>query len=739
MKWIRAVLFSVLIPALLVLGTGVVLITTTPGVQLLVRITNTLLPGSLTVSSLEGHFFKTLAFKGLSYTDKHQSIALSDAKLKWHITSFSPLHLTLDTLEITQVDLSNAKQKITLERLNLRGAWRDGLHLDGGARITLPQGVLNARVTTEDDMLAGRFTLDKNHITVKGPVKGPWQIHAELLDLKAIEPALTPFKTTLIADATVYDMAHATLNARLTPGHYQRPRGSTPARIAFNTASLKAHLTRDNLDINGYWQLDDNTAGRLKLSLPKFRLNEATKATQPLDGKLSVAVNSLDFLDNLSLTDDFNITLEKPRGKLNAAIDISGVLEAPKFVGHLALTEGSAKLPDLGLTLNPIALQFKTDGTTWESAGVIQSNQGAPLNFTGKGTMTPSVRGSASLSGDKVIIMSTPQYYVTASPALSFTVGPDNFDIRGNILIPEAEIKPLSFIHTVRLTHDAVLINEKVDPNPLNLTSDITVNMGDNVKINTKGIQGNIDGSLHLTQKPKQPLNAVGTLTLRDGRYEAYGQKLEIEQGELIFLGQQVDNPNIRVRATRHFTQTDAQFSGSNQLFDFSASNLDSPALGNNTTVGITVTGRVDAPNVKLFSSPPNLSQTDILSMLLLGRPADQASQSGGQILLQAMTSLHLNSGSKGVKMLRDLQKSTGIDVNVENKSFGTESSDYTKTSFSIGKKITKRVYLKYNTGIFQQNTSVFTLTYLLNKFLSIKVTASDIGNGVDVTYSHSE
>ena len=98
-----------------------------------------------------------------------------------------------------------------------------------------------------------------------------------------------------------------------------------------------------------------------------------------------------------------------------------------------------------------------------------------------------------------------------------------------------------------------------------------------------------------------------------------------------------------------------------------------------------------------------------------------------------------MTSGSKGMKMLQDLQESMGVDFDVQNKSIGTESSDFSKTSVSIGKSITKRVYLQYNVGLFQENSSVFTLTYLLNKFLSVKVTASDIGNGIDFMYSHSD
>ncbi len=738
MKLIRALLLRLILLLIFLSGLLAFLVATTPGIKLTLRITNLLLPGTLTVQQLEGHFWQHLAFDRLTYTHQKQAIALKDAKFKWHIHSLYPFHLTLEALEIKQLQLTDDQTHITLDALNLTGDFKHALHLNGDTRIVLPQGILNINVQTVDERMTTHFQLGKNHITLKGPITGPWTLHADLADLKQIDKQFENLESTLIVDANIQDLKHAVLTARLTPGRYRLPKDSTPAAIHFEGASIKAHLTPETLKLNAFCQLDNNTSGRLNLALPNVRLDTKPKPTQIISGQAELNLTSFDFLDDITELSDVGLLFQKPRGKLNAIIDISGTVNQPKLIGNIALTGGRVTLPDLGLTLNPVEMNVKTDGKTWESNTLLKSNNGPPLTINGKGNVTP-LTGSLVLQGEEVIVMNTPEYHIKASPNLIFAKAPDAYNIDGSILIPKARITPLSFIHTERLTHDAVFKKEDTNPNPFNLTTNIALDMGKDVHIDVKGIQGYIDGMLHIKQRPKQTLTAVGELKLRDGRYEAYGQKLSIEQGELIFLGQQIDNPNLRVRAIRHFEQTNAQFSGSNQLFDFSAENLDSPDLGNNTTVGITVTGRVDSPNVKLFSSPPNLSQADILSMLLLGKPADQAGKSGGHLLIQAMTSMHLTSGSKGMKMLQDLQKSLGVDFDVQNKSLGTESSDFSKTSVSVGKSITKRIYLQYNVGLFKENSSVFTLTYLLNKFLSVKVTASDDANGIDFTYSHSD
>ncbi len=714
--FIRALLLRFGVLLIFLSGILAFLIMTTPGVKLTLRISSLFLPGTLSVQALKGKIWQDLGFDALTYTYQKQKIILKNLQFNWHIQSFYPFNIQLDALEVEQLAITDNQSNQTKTTLD------------------------NLKITGDLKKIKGYFNFGNNKIILKGPLNGPWKIHANLPDLKQVHPSLDNLNSKLTADIRITDMQHAFFIAHLTPGSYQLPKGSSPERIHFQGTSIKGRLTPEALVLNAYGQLDKDISARLNLTLPGIRLDKAPLPTQAVSGEAKLLIRSFDFLDDVNQFGDIGLIFQKPSGQINALVNISGVLNQPKLVGEIALTKGKLKLPELGLTLDPIELNLRTDGTTWTSHGQVQSNHSEPFILNARGKMTPEFTGSAVLAGNHVIIMDTPQYYIKASPNLLLTVKPDAYRIDGNILIPEARITPVSFIHTDKLTHDVVFPEAvKENPNPLNLTTSIVLNMGKNVQLNAKGIQGYIDGMLHIQQLPKQALTADGEIKLRDGRYEAYGQKLQIEQGELVFMGQQIDNPSIRLRATRDFKQTQAQFAGSNQLFDFSAENLDPPNLANNTTVGVTVSGRVDAPKVKLFSSPPNLSQADILSMLLLGKPVDHASKSGGEFLIQAITAMHLNSNSKGIKMIHDLKKATGLDIDVKNKSLSTESSDYTKTSVSVGKSITKRIYLKYSVGLFQENSNVFTLTYLLNKFLSLKVTASDIGNGIDFTYSHSD
>ncbi|MDF1758342.1 MAG: translocation/assembly module TamB domain-containing protein [Legionellaceae bacterium] len=739
MRIIRALMLRFILLLIIVFCALGFLVSTNEGLKISLNLANMFLPGTLNYQKIEGRLIQKLSFNSLIYSHKKQKISLGNTKLKWHFVSLYPLNFILDTVEISNIELSEDENNILIDKIKLSGGFTDSLFLDGNTRVSLPGGILNINIHAKNNQLKSKFLLGDNIITLNGPLKGPWNIHAQLPNLEKIHKSLENLKSTLIVDATIYDMQHANLEAKLSPGRYLLPKGSKPEYIIFNDFSLTGKLNPDLLSVNAHTKLNDEIIGRLKFDLPNIQLDNINLDTQKVNGRVQLAMNSINFLEGTIDLGDFIINLESPSGRINAEIDVSGFLNQPKLNGNVSLVDGRLSLPNLGLNLDPIQLNIKTDGTSWEADASIKPNKGELLVLNGKGLLIPEFTGGFTLEGDNVIVMDTSEYLIKASPKIKFDKDRDAFNIDGEIVIPEAKIKPVSFNNTKTLTQDAIFEEDERDPNPLNLNVNISIAMGKDVSVDAKGIQGNIDGILQVKQLPKQALDLNGKLQLRNGKYECYGQKLKIEQGDIIFLGKQISNPNIQVQATRHINGSGSSLSGSNELLDFNVENLDTKNFGSYTEVGINVSGRIDSPKVKLYSNPPNLSQEDILSMLILGKPADQVGSSGGQILFQAMSSMNLGSDSKGMKMMKDFKKSLGVDIDVKNNSIGTSSNDMSKTTASVGKSITKRIYLQYSDGLFQENSSVFTLTYLLNKFLSIKVTSSSISNGLDITYSHSE
>ena len=710
---------------------------TNPGLKLSLRVANVFIPGKIITENLEGCLWKKLYFKKLTYINKQQKITIQNAKVSWHIVKYYPLHIALDGLKLEKVHLAAKDNLVKIHELSLRGGFKDSIFLNGKAKVILPQGVIKIDLAAHDKRLESNVTLDNNRVRISGPFNGPWRIHASFPKMSKLHNSLTNLEASLLADATIYDLEHILFKANLSSGRYRLPNESRD--IAFKGMSLHSELKSGTLTVKGFSELDNHTSASLDLNFANFVPTEFDLETQQVSGQIKASLNSLDFIEGSYDLGDFILNLESPRGKLQALVNISGVLNKPKLAGNLSLENASLALPDMGLKLDPIQLDFKTDGKTWQGSGQIHSNERNALLIKGQGSLLPKLSGELVIDGDQVAVMNTAKYSVKASPHITCLVKDSAYKISGSIIIPEARVRQASFKNTVKLTSDAVFEIDKKEPNPLNLDMDLVVATGDDVKIDVKDLHGFLDGRVQVRQMPKQSLSLNGKLNLRDGKYESYGQKLYIEQGEVVFIGKQITNPNIKVRAIRKFNDLNNKVSGSNKLLDFSDQNLDTSDFGNHTKVGIIVSGRVNSPKVKLFSNPPNLSQQDILSLLMFGKPADQIGSSGGQLLFKAMQSMNIGSDSKTLEKMRSFKEKYGFDVQMHNKHLGTSKGDVSKTSVSVGKSITKRIYLQYREGLFQENSGVFAITYLLNKYLSVKISSSDVANGLDVTYSHSE
>nr|HAT8712682.1 DUF490 domain-containing protein [Legionella jordanis] len=577
-----------------------------------------------------------------------------------------------------------------------------------------------------------RAELAENKLEIFGKFPHQWQIKAAIPKPKFLHPELAGLDTNINLDASLQNPQAGTMNLSISPGSYQLSQDEKSRKLEFHGGKLNAVLSSKSLKLLGNITIDDSKQLDLNLILEHFKLNESIPDKQKIQGNLRLTVNSLNFLQNLSPD------ISKPQGRLQAQLKAKGTLAKPNIEGNLSLKEGRVSLPNFGLDLNSIEFELTSRNKRWQGNGLIRSNSQA-LTIKGQGVYDKGLAGTFNLDGDSFNLINTKEYSIAISPKLLVEFSPDSLSLKGQVLVPKAEIKPQSFSNSATLSEDVVFSEAKKPDNPWHMSTDVQVGMGENVAISIKGLTGRLIGAVHLSQLPNEPLNANGELSIQDGKYKAYGQDLTVEEGQLLFTGPMLTNPGLRVKAVRKFKNNAANFPGSGQLFDFNPSNLDTLNLSNNVTVGIAVTGRVNSPKIELFSTPGNLSQADILSMLLLGRPANQANKAGGQLLLAAISSMNLNQGTEGTQLMEQLKQALGVDVNLESTSqYDKKTNQLTdRTSVVVGKSISKRLYLSYNFGLAQTDSNVVTLTYLLNKFFSIQVNSSVAGSGIDLLYTH--
>jgi translocation and assembly module TamB len=194
------------------------------------------------------------------------------------------------------------------------------------------------------------------------------------------------------------------------------------------------------------------------------------------------------------------------------------------------------------------------------------------------------------------------------------------------------------------------------------------------------------------------PTRATGEIRVKNGRYRAYGQRLDIEQGRLVFSGGSLSEPGLDIRSVR---------------------------VIDDITVGIRATGSINKPQLELFSTPA-MGQTDILSYLLLGRPLENASDKDAQAMAKAALALGLSGGDR---LVRSLRERFGLDeMRVESSANGDQAS------LVIGRYLSPRLYVSYGIGLIEA-FNTFVVRYQISNRWQLKAESGE-SHSADLIYS---
>ena len=180
------------------------------------------------------------------------------------------------------------------------------------------------------------------------------------------------------------------------------------------------------------------------------------------------------------------------------------------------------------------------------------------------------------------------------------------------------------------------------------------------------------------------------------GRYTAYGQKLQIDSGRLVWTNDAIANPMLDIRAQREV---------------------------GDVTAGIRVSGRATAPQADVWANPA-MDQSEALSYLALGRSLSSASAAEGRQLNAA--SAALTAG--GSLLASQLFTRIGLD------DAGMIQSSTLGGVFGIGKYLSPRLYVGYGVSLLGTG-QVVTLKYLLRKGFDITIESSTVENKGSVNW----
>jgi translocation and assembly module TamB len=452
-----------------------------------------------------------------------------------------------DHLEIGAAELRLGSARLSVERVS----WRDGRLASRGRFSALPLGLVMPRAADapwqSDLTFSGDWDLD-----LGTAVNGDLRVARESGDLR------------LGTGKPVYlGLSRASLEARARDSALQVSAGLEGSRLGSLQSSFNTRLER----------------GEAGWRLPR----EA-----PLGGELRGRVPSLAWLG--PLLDPILAT----EGVLEISANASGTVGDPVLDGRITGQGLEAHVDQTGLhlTRGTLAAEFTGDRLVVRELTL----------RGGEGTLATS--GAVSFAGGRrqgALDFGLERLAIVDMPGQKLEVsGKGKLDLEGARLALSGAIRAdrglieLRDWDRPRLSDDVVIAGrERAQPGGgaapgLRLALDL--DLGERFRVRGTGLDARLVGAIQV-RSDDGPTKARGVVRVAEGSYAAYGQRLQIERGALMFDGQ-ITNPALDILALRKNQRVEA---------------------------GVAITGTVLSPRTRLVSFPP-VPDAEKLSWLVLGQ-----------------------------------------------------------------------------------------------------------------------
>jgi autotransporter translocation and assembly factor TamB len=468
-------------------------------------------------------------------------------------------------------------------------------------------------------------------------------------------------------------------------------------------------------DLNWNWR-GEHLSGQTDIKLGEFgRLNGSFRLPVPArfpvepekNGTLAFTIDGRSSELGL-LTALMPGAVQETRGHIEIALRGSGTWAEPRFNGEVRLLDAGAYLPIAGLELQQVKilahldkdrilldnLSLQSGKGTLQAKGSLQLHDLKPGNY------------DITLKGQGVQLVNLPELQVVADPDLRITGSASELKVTGSVRLPDVMIRDNKKPSVITPSEDVVIVGVQTPEkrtSDFQILADIRLLLGDHVLIKSSGLDARLTGELRLTAIGADALTSRGRISVAEGLYAAYGTRLDITRGNLLFNGP-IDQPTLDIVALRTVGKIKA---------------------------GVQVSGTPRVPVVKLTSEPA-MSDSDRLAYIILGRAS--ARNAGEADLLMTAGGLLLSQGESVV--LRDrLKRQLGIDVLgfEAGSATGTGQEEISGSMLTIGKYLSPSLYVSIGQSLFA-NTQEFRLRYSLGTHWELESTTGE-ESGVDLFY----
>jgi translocation and assembly module TamB len=469
------------------------------------------------------------------------------------------------------------------------------------------------------------------------------------------------------ADGTVALAGHGDhlagdLEMRLTGAGGRDLAGSPPV-----DGFVKAHLTGPTMTLDASMGNSAGLKASVDLTLPMISsaapFHIAVNDKAPIKGRFSMD-GELKPIWDLAMGASQSLA-----GHLTASGTLAGTWADPRPVGTASLDNGKFQDADSGLKLDNVTLRA-TLADNAVDVGQFTATDGAKGTVTGAGRASLARDGASSfrvdLTGfrllDNDIGKATASGRITVNRAATGKV-----QLSGALTVDHAQIAPNPPVASGVTPMDVVEVHRPFDVDerysaaavtraaPLEL--DVTIKAANGVFLKGRGLNLELSLDAHVGGTNQAPILSGAARVVR-GDYDFAGQRFQLDDRGVIYLGSTAETIRLNLTATR-----------------------DDPTL----TAVIKVTGTAAKPVITLSSSPA-LPQDEILSQVLFGTSAAQLSPLEAAQLASTLAGL---SGGGGFDLIGGLRNFAHLDR------LAIGGNNVTGTTISGGKYLTDRLYLE--------------------------------------------
>jgi translocation and assembly module TamB len=425
------------------------------------------------------------------------------------------------------------------------------------------------------------------------------------------------------------------------------------------------------------------------------------------DGALAGSVNAeIPDIGELRPLIDRYVTTEGLVGALVVDVDVGGTRAAPSLDGGARLRDGSVMMPVFGITVEDVEIEVAAgDDDTLVVIGSARSGDGR-LDLSGNIGVSPDAGLYADIAvvGERFELVRLPDQNVLVSPNLSARFDGGQIQVDGKLFVPEAAFTFRELADDAIATSDDIVVHrEDADPDAARSRSRIAgqldIELGDAVTFDGLEISTRLTGGILLTLRPDTPPAGEGALQLADGTFNALGREMTIERGSLNFYGP-LDDPVVDARASRRVRYE-----------------------GDSIKIGIQLSGRLSEKLDFVLFSEPSMSENDVLSYMVVGRPASTGDGNEG-----AISGAALALGLQSLSATRRAGESLTLDE------IGFEGGGANDTAVVAGKRLSDKWYIRYSYGLFNR-IGTFIIRYELGRGFSVEA-GSGAQQSLDLIYS---